>query len=327
MSEQGGDLDELISQAHALAGSAREPAAVGNILTGTASWTDKTLIQSRSFYPRGQLSAAERLAFYAQHFRMVEVDATYYAILPVSAGQRWVDATPPDFQMSVKAHAALTGHPVDWARLPQDLRDEVAVGAGRPRVPAASLSNEVLQEVERRFLETLEPLSRAGKLSAVLYQFPPWFRATRGAARQLELLRARHPSLPMSIEFRHPSWLAPERRDRVFKLLAELAMSYVAVDEPAGQVGGVPGDYCVTNPRLTVLRMHGRNRSGWRRGAGVHERFNYVYSRKELEEWISPVRSMAEQAEKVHVVFNNCVRDFAILGAKGFAALASAALG
>ena len=167
----------------------------------------------------------------------------------------------------------------------------------------------------------LEPLERAGKLASVLLQFPPWFGATRGNARKIELTRERWPEVPFGVEFRHPSWLLSGRRDRVFELLRQHRMSYVCVDEPAGETGAVPAVAAVTDPRLAVVRLHGQNRSGWRRGASVQERFNYLYSEDELEPWVGSVAKLQRTAEQVHVVFINCVRDYAVLNAKGFAAL------
>ncbi len=311
----------LPAEVVALSRRAPVPAAIGRVLVGTAGWTDKTLIRCGRFYPRSTLSAAQRLQFYTQHFSMVELDASYYTLLPSSAAQRWTDATPSGFRMSVKAFAPLTGHSIELARLPPDLRSAVGERHRAPRVRATEIPPEILDEMDRRFMALLCPLRAAGRLSSVLFQFPPWYDATRGHARRLELLRERHPDLPISVEFRHASWLHPERRERVFGLLTGLGFSFVAVDEPLGEVGGVPPVFQVTCPRLAVLRMHGRHASGWRRGATVYERFRYLYSGSELAEWLAPVRSMSERAEEVHVVFNNCVQDYAVLGAKGFAAL------
>src|SRR5439155_11409723 len=92
------------------------PARVGNILLGTASWTEKTLLASRTFYPPAANTPERRLRYYARHFGVVEVDASYYA-LPTSAQARgWVERTPSDFVFGVKAYAAMTGHPVELSR-------------------------------------------------------------------------------------------------------------------------------------------------------------------------------------------------------------------
>jgi uncharacterized protein YecE (DUF72 family) len=104
-------------------------------------------------------------------------------------------------------------------------------------------------------------------------------------------------------------------------LLRELRWSYVIVDEPYTPTGGVPAIVAVTNPELAVFRLHGHNTAGWRRGASVAERFDYLYRAAELAAWVGPVRRVAGEAERVHVVFNNCVQDYAVVNAKGLGAL------
>ena len=78
----------------------------------------------------------------------------------------------------------------------------------------------------------------------------------------------------------------------------------------------------VTTPALAVVRFHGHNVGGWqKRGASVHERFDYLYSPEELSAWREPVRRLSREAEAVHAVFNNCVQNFAVLGAKGLSVI------
>ena len=104
-------------------------------------------------------------------------------------------------------------------------------------------------------------------------------------------------------------------------LLRGQKLSYVIVDEPDVPLGGVPPTALVTDPELALFRLHGHNSAGWKRGSSVWERFNYLYSPAELQRWVPTVREVRERAQQVHVVFNNCVRDYAVLGAKGLAAL------
>ena len=160
----------------------------------------------------------------------------------------------------------------------------------------------------------------------MLVQFPPWFAATRGNVRRLEGVADRWGTLPLSVKFRHKSWLEPSRQDRVFALLGELGMSYVCVDQPPSRTGGLPAVVRVTNPRLAVVRFHGQNRAGWdRKGASVVERFDYLYRADELRAWVAPLKRLASEAEKVHAVFNNCVRNYAVLNAKDLAVLVAEA--
>src|SRR5882724_5247117 len=98
------------------------PARIENVRIGTASWTDKTLIDSQTFYPPGVASPANRLRYYARHFPVVEVDSTFYALPQARYAENWVERTPADFSFGVKAFAAMTEHPFVPARLPPDLR-------------------------------------------------------------------------------------------------------------------------------------------------------------------------------------------------------------
>jgi uncharacterized protein YecE (DUF72 family) len=313
---------EHLREAKALAEGSPEPAVWQNVRFGRAGWADRALVQDSPFYPKTAKTPEARLRHYATQFALVEIDATYYALLAAEVVARWVEWTDPSFVFDVKAHPIMTGHPVDVLRLPRDLKlacDEAGLGQ---RVYPEKLPEEIRNEIEARFFASLEPLVQAKRLGAVLAQFPPWFVSNRGNVRRLEGVADRWGSLPLSVEFRHKSWLEPSRRERVFDLLRELGMSYVCVDEPQAHSGGVPNVVRVTNPRLSVVRFHGQNRAGWeKKGASVGERFDYLYRRQELAAWVEPVRRLSGEAEAVHAVFNNCVRDYAVLNAKDLAVL------
>jgi len=294
------------------------PARAGGVLFGTAGWTDRTLLESGLFYPRGKQDPEERLRFYAAHFPLVEVDATYYSLLPPQIAERWVSWTPESFRFDVKAFPVLTGHPIDLARLPRDLKEACQALGHERRVYPDKLPEALSSELRGRFVSFLEPLARSGRLGSLLLQFPPWFTATRGNSRKLEQLRELLPDAPLSVEFRHRTWFEETRRPRVMDLLRAHRMSYVCIDEPLMR----PDLLAVTNPELAVVRFHGRNVGGWqKRGASVHERFDYLYEPRELAGWVEPLRRLREQATAVHAVFNNCVRNYAVLNAKDLAAL------
>ena len=120
-------------------------------------------------------------------------------------------------------------------------------------------------------------------------------------------------------------WLVPlgaQIVPRVLALLERLGFSYVCVDQPAARVGGVAPIVAVTAPRVAIVRFHGQNVTGWdKRGASVTERFNYLYTPEELGAWVGRVKELATRAETVHAVFNNCVRNYAVLNAKDLAVL------
>jgi uncharacterized protein YecE (DUF72 family) len=313
---------ELDGAATALAERAPEPAVAGNVLCGTAGWIHPSLVKSGLFYPKGMKTSKDRLAHYAAHFPFVEVDASYYTILPPDMAARWVDLTPEHFIFDVKAFPIFTGHPVDASRLPKDLREELErSGHEGRRIYPDKLPEAVRAEMERRFRMFLDVFIARERLGALLLQFPPWFQSTRKNARTIEETAERLEGIPLAVEFRHPSWVEDARKDRVFDMLRAIGASYVVVDEPVAEIGNVPPIAVVTNPELAVVRFHGQNAAAWRRGTSVAERFRYLYSPEELKAWVAPVRELAKEAKKVHAVFNNCVRNYAVLDAKGLAVL------
>jgi uncharacterized protein YecE (DUF72 family) len=305
-----------------LAARAPEPAFSANVLSGTAGWTDPTLLKSGLFYPKGVKTSQQRLEHYSRHFGMVEVDATYYTLLAERTTRAWCAWTPQDFTFHIKAHPVFTGHPIEVTRLPKDLAQAVVHAGFDRRVYPERLPLEIQDEIERRFFASLAPLAETGRLGSVLLQFPPWCTATRGNVRRIESVRERFARVNFATEFRHKSWLEAGRRERVFDLLRRLDMTYVCVDEPAGSVGGVPPVTETTTERLAMVRFHGQNAHGWqKKGASVQERFDYLYSEQELERWVEPVRRLGGEARKVHAVFNNCVQNYAVLNAKGLVVL------
>jgi uncharacterized protein YecE (DUF72 family) len=312
-----------LAPARALAEAAPVPAQVGNVSTGTAGWTDPSLIRCKRFYPPNVNTPEQRLSYYASQFSFVEVDASYYALLDPAVAAKWLSTTPEPFRFHVKAHASLTGHPVELKRLPRSIRDGLDPALlAKGRVYPPQLPQHVRETLYQAFADSVEPLLAANRLSSVLLQFPPWFRATRGGARQIDELRDRFGGLPLSVEFRHASWMAAVRRERVLAWLTSKQLGYVIVDEPfESALGGVPPIVAVTRSELAIFRFHGHNTAGWRRGAKVSERFNYLYNEAELTHWLKPVRRVSKQAERVDVVFNNCVEDYATLNAKSLSGL------
>jgi uncharacterized protein YecE (DUF72 family) len=298
------------------------PARIGNVRVGTASWTERTLLEGRAFYPPAASSPERRLRYYAHHFPVVEVDSSYYALPSARNATSWAERTPADFRFGVKAYAALTGHPVEPRRLGRDLQAALdAELRRRTRVYPHDLPPEVLAEIWTRFAAALEPLAEAGKLGYVLFQMPPWFGPTRGHARLLEELPARLPGVPLAVEFRQAGWLAGERRARTLDLLRAAGLVYVSVDEPQGTRASVPPLAETTSDALAVVRFHGRRRETWTRpGVGTTERFRYQYAPGELAEWVPRIRALARRAREVHVLMNNCYGHSAVQNAKELAA-------
>jgi uncharacterized protein YecE (DUF72 family) len=275
--------------------------ATAPIRIGTCSWADEAL--TKHWYPKEVKSAEARLHYYAERFSTVEVDSTYYRLPEETMVSRWVERTPPGFVMHVKAFGVMTRHPVKAEQLPPDLRESAPVD-DRGRVDRPP--REFRAEVFRRFHRALEPLRETGKLGGILLQFPSYvvykdlsIDYLRWAVEQLEGDR------PL-VEFRHRSWLDEENRDSTLRLLEDLGAANVVVDAPKTEAKNlVPTVVAATSP-LAYVRFHGRNAGTWNtRGGSASERFDYLYSEEELQEWVEPLRELGRDTEEVYVLFNN----------------------
>jgi uncharacterized protein YecE (DUF72 family) len=204
----------------------------------------------------------------------------------------------------VKAFGLMTRHPVKLEALPPDLRDDAPTDdKGRVERP----SREFRGEVFRRFLDALEPLRSTGKLGGILFQFPSYVVYKDRSLEYLQWAREQLGDDEMLVEFRHVSWLDEEHRDETLRFLEELRAGHVIVDAPRieGAKNLAPTVLGLTSPTAYV-RFHGRNAETWnKRGGSASERFDYLYSDDELQEWVAPLRELAGQAEQAYAFFNN----------------------
>lgn len=299
------------------------PARLGNVRIGTASWTERTLLESRAFYPPTANTPERRLRYYARHFPVVEVDSSYYALPSPANAQAWAERTPDDFVIGVKAYAALTQHPVEPLRFPKDMQAELPEAMRRTRrVYPRDLPPAVLDEMWTRFHAALAPLRAAGKLDYVLFQMPRWFTPARDSYAYLDSLAARLPDTRIAVEFRQAGWMSDERRDRVLEFLRARDLVYVAVDEPQGTSASVPPLAEATSDTLAIVRFHGRRTATWTKpNVGTTERFGYLYDEGELREWVPRIHALARRSRGVHVLMNNCYRHYAVQNGKQLAAL------
>ena len=286
------------------------------VLTGSCSWTDRTLVQETDWYPHKTMTPEERLRFYASRFPLTEIDSTYYAPPSERQAGLWAERTHDGFRFDVKAYSLLTGHPTRPNSLWSDLREQLPAEVLEKRnIYANHLEPDALTEAWRRFGAALRPLHDAGRLGAVLFQYPRWFVPRRDNRAQIESLRERLPDYRISVEFRSPLWLAEERdRERTLKLLEEHELILVCVDAP--QVSELPRLFAVTNPELLVVRFHGRSDSTWEGASrSAAERFRYLYSEKELAELATPIVDVVREAGETHLLMNNCYRDYGVRNA------------
>lgn len=296
---------------------------VGRVLVGISSWTERTLIKSGSFYPKDVTSAEDRLKFYSSQFPVVEVDSTYYFPPSERNSALWASRTPTDFTFNVKAYSLLTNHPTKTESLYKEVRDGLGEELlAKRNVYREQLPQPVLDEVWQRFADALMPLHSAGKLGAVLFQFPQWFVIARRSKDYILECAERLPDYRIAVEFRHKSWMEERNREETLSFLEEHDVPFVCVDMPQGFVSSLPPVAAATAKDLSMVRFHGRNGEVWeRKTETAAERFNYEYGEQELSSWVPKIEALAEQTKETHVIMNNCYRDYAPKNARQLATL------
>jgi uncharacterized protein YecE (DUF72 family) len=300
-------------------GSKRE----AKLLVGTCSWTDPTLIESGWYPERIKDDADKRLRYYAERFPIVENDAAFYALPNQKQALLWAERTPEEFVMNFKAFATLTTHHTDPKRLPKEIREALPKeAAAKRRIYPKDFPKDARDELFARYWVGLEPLRKAGKLGAILLQYPEWFAISK--ANKDEILHAREllPDDRLAVEFRNATWMSERNRAETLAFLEQHGLTYVAVDEPQGFPSSTPPVAAVTSAELAIVRFHGRNAENWKKpGLTAAERFDYSYTKKELEEWLPKIRQMAKETKELHLLMNNCYGDKAVNNAAELARL------
>jgi uncharacterized protein YecE (DUF72 family) len=288
---------------------------MGRIVVGTSSWADPGFVAE--WYPAG-LPARDRLAYYAERFAAVEVNATFYALPDARTVTRWAEQTPAGFTFDVKLHRLLSRHSAQLDSLPKPLRKRAKTN-DRGRVLVDERLQAALLEAT---LAATEPLG--DKLGAFLLQLTPAFSPKKHELDELvPIVEALHPH-PVAIELRHRGWV--DDPEPTLEWYERHGAVWVAVDAPQGdQITIMPPLDAVTHPRLAYLRAHGRNHDGYVKGRSVAERFAYRYADEELREIELRAESMAELAGETRVYFNNNRGDDAPVAAARFSELSGAA--
>lgn len=249
---------------------------------GVCSWADKGLLES--WYPRPVRTSEARLRYYADRFDTVEVDSPFYRLPQPEHTARWAERTPDDFVFHAKASKEMTGH-------------------------------EETDSRERAFVEfrkSLAPLEASGKLRGILLQFHPRVKKTPEALDSLrDVADLLDPLVPL-IEFRHESWMTEDERAHTLSFLEQHRLAYVSVDSPRTRASNVMPRVAATTHDVAYIRFHGRNWQTWNKKTKTSgERFDWLYERDELEEWVEPIARLAEEAREVYAMFNNNRDDFA----------------
>jgi uncharacterized protein YecE (DUF72 family) len=276
------------------------------ILVGTASWSDPGFVEH--WYPK-KMPAGERLAWYAQHFDMVEVNSSFYSVPDVRLVERWCATTPDGFVFDVKLHQLLSRHSTNRKLLPPSLQ-KMAETDARGRV---DLTPKIERAMIAEFRRPLEILRREAKLGALLLQLSPGFSPRKHELKELEDLLGELADYRLAIELRNRNWVEGENLEATLDFFRRHSATLVSVDAPSQKHFTImPPDLdAITNPQLAYLRLHGRDAHAYTTGKTVAARFDYDYTDEEIGEVVDRARDLAKEAKEVHVVFNNNALDYA----------------
>ena len=225
----------------------------------------------------------DELAFYAEHFDTVEINSTFYRVPTPATAQSWARRTPRHFEFSLKLYQKFT-HPEMF---------EKATG-GDPW----DLSEKDVDE----FRAAIDPLASAGKLGALLAQFPASFKNEAQTRAYLEWLLGQFRNFLVAVELRHRSW--SDRRDETFALLGSFGAAWTQIDEPKFRFS-IRQDLLPNVRTFYYLRLHGRNAAQWWKHDQSEDRYNYLYSAAELQPFADAAKAAAREVKKAYLYANN----------------------
>src|SRR5215472_16623372 len=276
------------------------------IFVGTASWSDPGFVAR--WYPR-KLPAGDRLAWYAQHFDLVEVNSTFYSAPEPRMVEWWLAATPDDFTFDVKLHQLFSFHSTPAKLLPPDLQTRVETDATGKVKP----THEVQEALLKVFLRAAAIFRNAKKMGVFLLQLSPAFSPRKHELNELKSLIDMLNGYKLAIEFRNRNWAVGDHLQSTIDFVRKHGAIFVNVDAPASDHFTVMRSDVneVTDQNVAYLRLHGRNAKAYITGKTVAARFDYDYNEKEIAEVAKRSRELAKEARDVHVIFNNNNLDYA----------------
>jgi uncharacterized protein YecE (DUF72 family) len=275
--------------------------AASRIACGTTSWADRGLVQAGTFYPKKSMSARERLAYYASRFPLAEIATTYRFPPTPDLCAQWVERTPDGFTFDIRAWSLLSGAPTLPDSLWPDLQGKVkASQRDTRRLYSSHLPPDVLDECWDRFLHALRPLREAGRLGAVIFQYPGWFSPRPDTWDELATLAGRTAGHRCAVELRNRKWLEGDSCETTLEWLEGLDLAFVCVDGPAEGPRSLPLVSAATAD-TAIVRFVGRRQVGDEPWSSP-----YRYSETELSSWVPRLTALARSSAEVHVLMDNC---------------------
>ena len=274
-----------------------------NYPSGRGAWTGV-------FYPsprararsaaRGSRSGGgaklDELAFYADHFDTVEVNSSFYRVPSPETTRSWARRTPPGFEFSVKLFQRFT-HPA----MATASGTAAAKESGGSWIAARAAADVGQSDVDE-FRRALDPLASSGKLGALLAQFPPSFKCEPESLGYLDWLLTAFRGCQVAVELRHRSW--SDQLAATLDLLNERGAAWVQIDEPKFRYS-IRQNFLPNVTTFYYLRLHGRNAAAWWNHEETEDRYNYLYSRRELEPFAETATAARRLVRKLYLYMNN----------------------
>lgn len=271
-----------------------------NYPTGAGTWTGLFYPPKGKARPRG----FDELSYYAEHFDTVEVNSSFYGVPSPDTTRAWAERTPPGFAFSLKLYQKFTH--------PKMFREAALKRAPGAEGALLDLLSEVNQSDIDEFRRAMDPLASAGKLGALLAQFPPSFKAHAPALDYLHRLLHTFRDYPVAVELRDKSW--SDDVQATVKLLNETSSAWTQIDEPKFK-SSIRQNFLPNVTGFYYLRLHGRNAKNWWHHAKAEDRYDYLYSQDELEPFAEIAGAVKALVKKMYLYTNNHFASKAVVNA------------
>jgi uncharacterized protein YecE (DUF72 family) len=252
------------------------------------------------FYPRsrGRAKGFDELSYYAAHFNTVEVNSTFYGQPRVEVTRAWAQRTPPNFEFSIKLYQKFTH--------PRMYREQFTKSSGGHEQAADDRLLDALTRPNPSDLDDfkrgIEPLAADGKLGPLLAQFPPSFKSDDASLDYLQWLLQSLGDYTVAVELRHRSW--SDALGKTLQLLNAHGAALVQIDEPKFRLS-IAQNQLPNIPTFYYMRLHGRNAAQWWSHDKSEDRYNYLYSAGELQEFVETIDAARSIVKKTYLYTNN----------------------
>jgi uncharacterized protein YecE (DUF72 family) len=251
------------------------------IRIGPAGWSYKDW--EGVVYPKKPGAKFDPLEYLVRFFNTIEINSSFYRPFTATTAKAWAQrvAGTKGFMFTAKLHRVFTHE-----------------------------RGKATAEDEKQVREGMDALASAGKLGAVLLQFPWSFKNNDDDRLYLAKLLDRFKDYPLVLEIRHSSWNNPQ----IYEWLEDVGVGICNVDQPLFASSIKPA--AVATAQVGYVRLHGRNYQDWfREKAPRDDRYNYLYSLDELEPWITRIKEIAAKTKESYVITNNHFRGQAVVNA------------